>query len=403
MKYVPIPVAMLPVGKPLPVNVWNPEGVLLLRKGQPIVSEQHRDKLYAHNASTTESEAQAWQRSYERMVHTLLMEGVEVEQIARMPMPSAIRERDYHAGEQLNGGWLDLQVVLRGILYQGGLALNPLPRLAALENKARALLKADPDDSLFCLFQALADSSLGYSATHALLCACVCELAAQKLGMNEQQRQSLMSAALTMNIGMAREQDVLARQNHAPTPEQRQLIQEHPELSLKILVWLGIEDVEELDLVHWHHQPDSPEGLPHNLQARRLLSMTDVFVAKMAARRTREALSPLESAKSIYLQTEKEVTASVGGALTAAIGFYPPGTYVRLAGGETAVAVQRGLRANTPWVIVIVDKNGMPTLNYHCLDTSDPAHAIATPMLFRSGKVVINADRVRRAREKIRA
>lgn len=402
MKYVPIPIAMLPVGKPLPVNVWNPDGLLLLRKGQPIVSEQHRDKLYAHNASTTEAEAQAWQRSYERMVHTMLMEGVEVEQIARLPMPSAIRERDYMVGEQLNGGWMDLQEVLRGILYQGGLALNPLPRLAALENKARALLQADADDSLFCLFQALADSSLGYCATHALLCACVCELAAQKLGLNPQQRQSLMSAALTMNIGMAREQDVLARQNEAPTPEQRQLIQEHPQLSLKILVWLGIEDVEELDLVRWHHQPDSAEGLPHNLQARRLLSMTDVFVAKMAARRTREALSPLESAKSIYLSTEKEVTASVGGALTAAVGFYPPGTYVRLVSGETAVAVQRGLRANTPWVIIIVDRNGMPAFNYHCLDTSDPAYAIAAPMLFRTGKVAINIERVRRAREKIR-
>ena len=402
MKYVPIPIAMLPVGKPLPVNVWNAEGVLLLRKGQPIVSEQHRDKLYDHNASTTESEAQAWQRSYERMVHTLLMEGVEVETIARLPMPSAIRERDYMVGEQLNGGWLDLQEVLRGILYQGGLALNPLSRLAALENKARVLLKNDPDDSLFCLFQALADSSLGYCATHALLCACICELAAQKLGLNDQQRQSLMSGALTMNIGMAREQDVLARQTHAPTPEQRQLIKEHPELSVRILSGLGIEDTEELDLVRWHHQPDSPEGMPHNLQARRLLSMTDIFVAKMAARRTREALSPLESAKSIYLQTEKGVTAAVGAALTTVIGFYPPGTYVRLVSGETAVAVQRGQRANTPWVTIVVDKNGMPTLNYHCLDTSDPAHAIAAPMLFRSGKVSVNVERVRRAREKIR-
>ena len=92
----------------------------------------------------------------------------------------------------------------------------------------------------------------------------------------------------------------------------------------------------------------------------------------------------------------------MGAALTAAVGFYPPGTYVRLVGGETAVAVQRGARANTPWVIVIVDKNGMPTFNYHCLDSADPANAIASPMLFRSGKVVINGERVRRAREKIR-
>ena len=106
--------------------------------------------------------------------------------------------------------------------------------------------------------------------------------------------------------------------------------------------------------------------------------------------------------QTLYLQTEKDVTASVGAALTAAIGFYPPGTYVRMAGGETAVAVQRGLRANTPWVIPIIDRNGMPSFNYHCLDTSDPAHAIAAPILFRGGKVAINHERVRRARDKIR-
>lgn len=402
MKYVPIPISMLPVGKPLPVNVWNPDGVLLLRKGQPIVSEQHREKLYDHNASTTEAEAQAWQRSYERMVHTLLQEGMGVAEIARLPMPGAIRERDYHTGEQLNGGWLDLQEVLRGILYQGGLALNPVHRLTAIENKARSLLKDDPDDSLFCLFQALQDSSLGYCATHALLCALVCELAAQKLGLDEHQRQALMSAALTMNIGMAREQDVLARQSSAPSDPQRRLIQEHPQIGVQILRSYGIEDADELDIVRWHHQPESPEGLGRTLSSRQLLHMTDVFIAMMAARRTREALSPLESAKSIYLQSEKEVTASAGAALAAAVGFYPPGTYVRLASGETAVAVQRGQRANTPWVIAIIDRNGMPTLNYTCLDTSDPAYTIAAPMVFRTGKVVINGERVRRARERIR-
>jgi HD-GYP domain-containing protein (c-di-GMP phosphodiesterase class II) len=402
MKYVPIPISMLPVGKPLPVNVWNPDGVLLLRKGQPIVSEQHREKLYDHNASTTEAEAQAWQRSYERMVHTMLQEGVDVEQISRMPMPSAIHERDYHVNEQLSGGWLDLQEVLRGILYQGGLAISPVARLAAIENKARKLLADDPDDSLFSLFQALADSALGYCSTHALLCAVGCELAAQKMGLDVHQRQTLMSAALTMNIGMAREQDVLARQSTAPSEEQRKLISGHPELSAQILRGYGITDEAELDIVRWHHQPESGEAMERTLQQRLLLSMADVFVAMMAARRTREALSPLESAKAIYLKQESDVTVAVGSALAASFGFYPPGTYVRLVGGETAVSVQRGLRANTPWVIVVVDKNGIPTMNYQCLDTSNPAHAIAAPIAFTTRKVVINAERVRRAREKIR-
>jgi HD-GYP domain-containing protein (c-di-GMP phosphodiesterase class II) len=401
LNYLPIPIAMLEVGKPLPVNVWNPDGVLLLRKGQPIVSEQHREKLYAHQASTSSGEAQAWQRAYERMVHNLLQQGVDVEEIARMPMPSTIYERDYLTGELLKGGWLDLQEVLRGILYQGGLALNPVPRLVSIENKAHSMLKEDADDSLFRLFQALADSTLGYCATHALLCAAVCDLAGEKLGLSVLQRQSLMGAALTMNIGMAREQDSLARQTNAPTPVQRQLIQDHPKLSAEILAGLGIEDPDHLDIVRWHHAPDNPEGQPHNLMGRQLLSMTDVFVAMMAARRTREALSPIEAAKSMYLQTEKGVTSQVGSALATVVGFYPPGTYVRLINGETAVSVQRGARANTPWVISITDKNGMPLLKYACKDTSDPAHGIATPMVFKSGKVVINADKVRLARDKI--
>jgi nucleotide sugar dehydrogenase len=39
MKYLPIPIEMLAVGTPLPVNVWSPQGLLLLRKGQLIVLE----------------------------------------------------------------------------------------------------------------------------------------------------------------------------------------------------------------------------------------------------------------------------------------------------------------------------------------------------------------------------
>ena len=162
MKYFPIPVALLEIGKPLPVDVWSSTGNLLLRKGQPVVSEQHREKLHAHNASSTLADAMAWQRSYERMVHAMLRGGVEMQEISRASMPSEIRETDYVVGESVSGGWLDLQEVLRGILYQGGLAINPLRRLAGIEKKATELLKTDPDDSLFCLFQALADDSLGY-------------------------------------------------------------------------------------------------------------------------------------------------------------------------------------------------------------------------------------------------
>lgn len=401
MSYVPIPVALLGIGRTVPVDIWSDTGQLLLRKGQPVVSEQHRDKLNAFNACSTASDAMAWQRAYERMIHQMLRDGVDVLTIANAPMPSEIRESDYVVGAQLSGGWLDLQEVLRGILYQGGLATNPMARLDGIARKVLSLLEADADDSLLCLLQMLADDSLGYSATHALLCCVICTLTAQKLGLDARQRRTLLDAALTMNIGMARDQDSLARQAPPPSDWQRELIREHPEISVDILVRYGVDDPDQLDLVRWHHMPVAPEGLPHNHLARRVLSTADAFVAKMAARKTRAPLSALGAAKSIYVGTEGDA-AAVGSAMATAVGFYPPGSYVRLANGETAVAVQRGARANAPWVISILDKNGLPISRYQCRDTQETDWAIATPVNFQTVKVAISLDKVRRAREPIK-
>ena len=400
MKYVPIPVAMLAVGQPLPVDIWSASGQLLLRKGQPVVSEEHRDKLHAHHASSTPADALAWQRSYERMVHELLSQGVDVQEVSRAPMPSEIRESDYVVGKQLNGGWLDLQEVLRGILYQGGLAINPLERLAGIEAKALALLKADVDDSLFCLFQALADTSQGYCATHALLCAAVCELTAQKLALPDLQRAALMKSALVMNIGMARDQDSLTRQQSAPTDWQRKLIQEHPVKSVDILQGFGLDDPDVLDLVRWHHDPGTYQGLESMVLARHVLAMADSFIAKMAGRKTRVSMSPVKAVKTMVMGAEG-IGLGVGSAMAQAAGFYPPGTYVKLANGETALSVQRGERANTPWIISILDKDGVALGKWVCKETTTPATTIASAVTAENVRVTVNIDKIRKARERI--
>jgi len=400
MNYFPIPIAMLEIGKPLPVDVWTPTGTLLLRKGHPVESEAHREKLYAHHASSTLSDALAWQRSYERMVHAMLRDGADLHDIARARMPSEIRAVDYSDAQKVDGGWLDLQEVLRGILYQGGLAINPLARLAGIEEKALALLAADPDDSLFCLLQALADDSLGYCATHALLCVVLCKLTAHKLGLSAPHTQALVSAALTMNIGMARAQDSLARQSTAPTDMQRSLIKDHPLKGAEILRSFGVEDADHLDLVSWHHAGRGAEGEDHLVALREVLSLADGFVARMAARKTRAPLAPVKAVRTMVLGAQGDAIA-VGSAMAQAVGFYPPGSYVLLANGETAVAVQRGERANAPWVISIADKNSMPITVYQCKDTGNPTYAIAAPLDFQKVRVAVSVEKVRKARAKI--
>jgi HD-GYP domain-containing protein (c-di-GMP phosphodiesterase class II) len=397
MKYVPIPVAMLAVGKPLPVDVWSASGQLLLRKGQPVASEDHRQKLYAHDASSTPSDALAWQRSYERMVHTMLRDGVDVQIIARAPMPSEILESDYVVGASVNGGWLDLQEMLRGILYQGGLAISPLNRLAGIREHALSLLHADPEDSLYCLFQALTDDSLGYSATHALLCLVVCELTARKLTLDAGTRRVLADAALTMNIGMARDQDSLSRQQSQPNDWQRTLIHDHPEISVKILQSFGVDDADWLDVVRWHHSPLAPDAQPKTVLLRRILQLADSFVAKAAARKTRAAQAPVTAVKSMVLGAENDGL-GIASAMAQSVGFYPPGSYVRLLNGETAVSVQRGERANTPWVMSILDKEGVALGNYAARDTRQWANSIQSPVGFETIKVRVNLDKARKVR-----
>jgi hypothetical protein len=400
MNYVPIPLAMLPVGHPLPINIVSSTGQLLLRKGQSIMSIGHRDKLETFQASATQVDAQAWQRAYERMVQTMMREGAELAEIAAATLPLEIRATDYIVGQAMRGGWLDLLQILRGTLYQGGLAIESWRHLADVETNALRLLAEDADDALFRLFQSLGDSTLGYSATHALLCFVLCELTAARLNTSASSLGALRKASLTMNIGMARDQDAMARQGTALSDWQRTLVDQHAQSSVDILRGFGFDDVDHLDIVRWHHVPDSPEGLAHNAANRRLLALADSFVARVSARKTRAALTTLKAVKSMVLEAQGD-TLGMGSAMAQAVGFYPPGSYVQLVGGEIAVSAQRGSRANTPWVISVVDRAGMPVVKYDCIDTSEPGNAIAGAVTFDKVKTVVSADRVRKARERI--
>ena len=300
-------------------------------------------------------------------------------------------------GNKVLGGWLELQEILRVLLYQGEAAVSPLQRLEDIEIKALALLNNDPDESLFVLFQALADESLGYCATHALLSAVVCELIAEKLGVADSARRVLFRSALTMNVGMAQVQDRLARQSSAPVEAQRKLIRDHPQKSLEILQNFGVADADQLDIVRWHHALDESCGMASNSMSRRILRTADCFVAKMAPRKTRLAMSPLGAVNSIFLGAAVD-TAALGSAMATVLGFYPPGTYVQLVNGEKAVVVQRGQHANHPQVVSIVNPGGIPLSKYLYRDTANPQFAIRSPLNAEKIKVKVILEKVLQAR-----
>ena len=344
----------------------------------------------------TETDAQAWQKALERQMRTLRQRGVDMASIAREPMPADILDTDYLEGRSINGGWLDLQDILRGLLYQGAAAATPLPRLEGIEHKALALLRHNPDECLFMLFQALPDLGLGYCATHALLCGAVGVLTADKLTLPPDNGAMLLRSALVMNIGMARPQDSLARQHKPPSPEQRSIITGHPPTSADILRGFGVQDPEWLDIVHWHHTPEATTGHAEQQLNLQLLNLADTLVAKMAPRISRPAMSALDAEKSLVLEATAQ-TQNQRVAMASVLGFYPPGTYVQLANGEVAVVAMRGLKANHPHVASIISKDGIPFSVYIYRDTSLPEVAVLNPLSPNKIKIQVSLDKVRKA------
>jgi hypothetical protein len=291
-----------------------------------------------------------------------------------------------------------VQEILRGLLYQGAEAAAALPRLEGIELAMTRLLTHDPDEALFVLFQALPDLGLGYCATHALLTGVVGKLTACKLDLPEAQGDLLLRSALVMNIGMARPQDNLARQRKPPDVFQRELISTHAPNSSHILQGFGADDEQWLTMVRHHHHSagsDAQGAAPAPLQ---LLNLADVLVAKMAPRTSRAALSALQAVRSL-MQDPAAQTQPQRGAMASVLGFYPPGTYVSLVNGESAVVIARGERANTPHVARLVNAQGMVMSTYLYRDTRHPDFSVSTPLQASQVNIKVHMDKVRRLRQ----
>lgn len=395
--YVPLPLETIPLGAPIPINVWESDGTLLLRKGEVIETERHRTNLMAHSPVVTESDFKAWTYSYTTQLDRMVRRNESINKLAEAARPTELNEVELRDNRDPVTAWPDLQASLTTLLHQNVAAQDFVSRLVLLEARAQRLVQARPDDALFMLLLLLHDRALSYCASHALLCAVMCELVAPAAGVGEDERQSLFRAAITMNIGMARLQDELLKQAAPVTDAQREEIQSHPLHSVQLLKSLGVGDAQWLKLVAEHHETTQGDGYPTGKTdlglSQQLLHLVDVFVARLSPRRSRPGLVPQQAARAIYLNEAGEPNA-IGGALVKTLGIYPPGSYVRLANDEVGVVVRRGRRANAPLVFSIVGRQGLPLGEPPLRDTLERAYEIKASVPAEEVKVVVNAARL---------
>ena len=263
--------------------------------------------------------------------------------------------------EDLLSLWSDLEAGLAIILGNPASVQEFQQRVWQYDRWMQALLQRDADVGLYLLFQLATNSPVGYSASHALVCAVLCHLIAVELNLVQDERDRLVHAALTMNIGMTALQDELANQMDKPTQVQQDAIRAHPVKSGMMLANLGIVDDLWLDVVTGHHDESADQGelwqVPPAVRLARIVRVVDRYAAMISPRKSRVGRSATDSVRSI-ISDAGDQSDLIGHSLLRTVGLCPPGTYVRMDNGDIAVVMRRSSKPNHPHVAIVLSETG---------------------------------------------
>ena len=248
-------------------------------------------------------------------------------------------------------------------------------QILRIRELVREAVKVSQDAALA---MTLLDRNGRYSLRHSVDAAIACQVVGAELGIPEPDLSSVVAAALTMNLSILQLQDDLQSQQAPLSAGQREVIHQHPEESVQLLRERGVTDEVWLRAVLSHHEAVDGSGYVHGRKGddipitAQLLSLADVYCARISSRDYRAPLRPNAALRALFLEQGKKVRDGLASQFIKAIGVFPAGTPVRIENGEIAVVVQRGQNASKPVVCSIVGPQGMPLAVPIRRDTSQP-------------------------------
>jgi HD-GYP domain-containing protein (c-di-GMP phosphodiesterase class II) len=353
------------VGRPLPLNIRDADGTLLLARGQVITSAGQLTALKERGVWLDPSAA-----------------GATVAQIRQAPP------------EELPALW---GRCMEGVAHALRNSQQEHFR-AALDDAAvpvLALIERDPELAIFQVVRQQAGALAEYGVKHSVHAAITSRLVAQRLGWSEAELGCVFKAALTMNLSMLELQGWLATQVTPLTALQREAIRSHPTRSVEMLEKSGVTDRDWLDAVAQHHEKADGSGYPARLREvgefASLLRRVDIYTAKLSARSTRSAMAANRAGREIFMQDPEH---PMNNAIVKEFGVYPPGCFVQLASGETGVVVKRGASANTPIVASLTGTTGEPLPEPLRRDTAVREHQIVDVVAEHALRVRVSAQKL---------
>lgn len=334
------------VGQPLPWDVMDNAGQLLLRKGHII------EKL-------TLAEALVERGMYIESGHA---EVHGASPPAKTEAPSVIRT--------INRVVKRLDMVLREI------KTLPDPREKVLEIVQMIHFAVDLNADIALASLLLNYSAGSYPVRHCVDAAILSTLVAQAMNKPADEIRDLTAAALTMNISMLFLQNKLQRKKEPLSDDEKDQIHRHPYLAVELLNEVGIEDPGWLMCILRHHENEDGTGYPAGAlkmeipQISKILALADGFCARIAPRDYRKAILPNLALRDIFIENGSRTDPALGAYFIKVLGLYQPGTFVRLKNTEIAIISQRGSGPTACTAYSLVNASGEGTTTPIKRDTS---------------------------------
>lgn len=359
---IAVATSQLHMGSALRYTLRDEVGRVLLAKGLKIDNLQTLEMLQARrHVYVSLDESEEGTKLLIAGLNELTRQNAAIKDFDKY-VPVKVPEGEAQLTGSLNNRWQELESKLDTVL-KSTRAIEALPaKMDWVHQAMLALLAEDRDGSLFLQLHQAVTGYAHYSTHHALLCATLCHLLSGVFSLQPAHSESLVRAALTMNLAMTLLQDQLALQVQATSPAQRELINQHAARSRDQLAASGITDALWLDVVALHHTPlDPATSLKDRTSGHALvhiLQTVDRYTAAMSPRKSRAGRSARDSVRSVIVQAGVEKHDEVGTALMQLLGLSPAGTYVKLVNGETAVVLRRGIKPNEPYVASVINRDG---------------------------------------------
>jgi HD-GYP domain-containing protein (c-di-GMP phosphodiesterase class II) len=217
-----------------------------------------------------------------------------------------------------------------------------------LRDIARDVIQAveiNPDIAMACIF--LCQIAGSYAVRHCIETAVVVVVLSRSLDKSPADTLTVTAAALTMNVGMLRHNEVFQNKNTPLSSEEMAIVRRHPEESADMLKCAGIEDAEWISCVLLHHENDEGSGYPAGIASpevtlnAKLLSLADRYCAQVSARNYRRSILPNLALRNLIDDKAAPADPMLIEHFQRELGDFPPGSLVRLQNGEIGVVSRR--------------------------------------------------------------